>query len=47
MDTVVGAETLFFSELTRHWSSHGELAEGSRSYREAHWKLTLHSGVSS
>jgi hypothetical protein len=34
-------------KVTLPFNSHGELADGSQSYREARWKLKLHSGVNS
>ena len=34
-------------KLTLSLSSHGELADGGQSYKQAPWKLRLHSGVNS
>ena len=45
MDGEPGAETLFIRQLTRPLSSHGGLANGGQSCREAGQMLKLHSGV--
>jgi hypothetical protein len=34
-------------KVTLPLNSHGELDDGSQSYKEARWKLKLHSGVNS
>jgi hypothetical protein len=44
---LVNSQTWEYDNVTLPLSSHGELADGSRSFREARQKLKLHSGVNS
>jgi len=46
-DQLVNSQPLECDKVTLPWSSHGELADGGRSYMEARRKLKLHSGVNS